>query len=86
MKLDIGWTKIRRRCIARAMADETRSDLKGKAGIKAAETAGGCSGKERFPDYGAATRVVMRKKGKRHGARQVYACKSCGGWHLGSHL
>jgi hypothetical protein len=86
MKRDIGWTKLRRRVIARSLADENSVNLRGKAGIKAVETAGGCSGKERFPDYGAAARVIMRKKGKRHGARQAYACKSCGGWHLGGHL
>jgi hypothetical protein len=85
MKRDIGFTKILRRCVARALSDGS-GDLRGKVGVKAVETAGGCSGKERFADYGQATRVVMRKRGKRHGARQVYSCKSCGGWHVGGHI
>ena len=85
MRLDIGFLKIKRRCIKRALS-ENSGDVRGNAGMIAVDTKGGCEGKERFETKGMADSVVNRKKGKRHCARQVYSCRACGGWHVGSSL
>lgn len=41
-----------------------------------------CQGKERFAGVGQAKKVVrnMKRFGK---TVQAYACKNCGGWHVG---
>lgn len=83
MKRDIGFTKIRRRVIARAINEEAGVGLRGKAGMQEAEKAIGCQGKERFESHTQASAVINRKKGKRHDRRQVYACKACRGFHVG---
>lgn len=82
MKRDIGFAKIRRRCIARAMSEE--GSLRGREGIKADEKATSCQGKERFESHAMASVVVNRKKGKRRIRRKVYACRDCRGFHIGS--
>jgi hypothetical protein len=83
MKPDIGFQKIRRRVVARAMREE--GGLLGREGIRAAEQAGSCTGKKRFETHSQAQKIINRKGKKRHDRRCVYFCRSCGGFHVGTH-
>ncbi len=80
MKRDLGMIKIRRRCIARDLAEKT-GGTKGDAALVAIETAAGCSGKERFGSFALASKVRDRKQS---GPRMVYPCRDCGGFHIGN--
>lgn len=85
MKPDIGFQKLRRRVIARAINEESGAGLRGKEGLKAADKAGGCTGKERFESHAKASKIINRKGKKRHDRREVYFCRSCCGFHIGGH-
>ncbi len=85
MKPDIGFQKLRRRVIARAINEEASAGIRGKEGLKAADKAGGCTGKERFESHSNAQKIINRRGKKRHDRREVYFCRSCGGFHIGGH-
>ena len=44
----------------------------------------GCQGKETFANPATAHRVVKRRNQIRRAKNQVYRCKHCGQWHLGT--
>ncbi len=79
MKPDLGMIKIRRRCIARDLA-ERAGGTKDTAALDAIDAKPGCSGKERFGSFALAEKVRDRKK---MGPRMVYRCRECSGFHIG---
>ena len=80
MKHDLGMLKIRRRCIARDLAERT-GGTKGEAELDGIDATSGCSGKERFSSFAVAEKVRDRKH---VGPRMVYPCRECGGFHIGA--
>ena len=45
-----------------------------------------CEGKERFASYALAERLRKVRRANSKLARQVYKCRECGGFHLGTSL
>lgn len=43
-----------------------------------------CEGKVRFGSFQRAAQVASRQAGRRGDSRQAYACRFCGGFHVGT--
>lgn len=43
-----------------------------------------CTGKESFPSFGAASKILKRMHQRHECALRVYRCAECSEWHIGS--